>query len=122
MPKYGQNIFLLRLHQKAIQYGDEDQKSILAKIHSDMESESTSSESNKTKLKHLVSQFDGIMTGVNTLINDLGLDFKVNHTWELLEGLGLIETTINTLKAAKVSFMSTTKPRLPCCSPRTRNL
>ena len=78
-----------------------------------MESESTSCESNKIKLKHLVSQFDDIMTGVNTLINDLGLDFKVNHTWELLEGLGLIETNINTLKAAKVSFIS---------SPRTRDL
>ena len=108
---------MLRLHQKAIQYGDEDQKSILAKIQSDMESESTSCESNKTKLKHLVSQFDGIMAGVNTLINDLGLDFKVNHTWELLEGLGLIETTINTLKAAKVSFIPTTKSRQPRVLP-----
>ena len=93
-----------RLHQKAIQYGDEDQKSMHAKIKSNIESEVTICDANKTKLKNLISQFDGIIAGVNTLINDLGLDFKVNHSWELLEGLGLIETNINTLKAAKVSF------------------
>ena len=95
--------WILRLHQKAIEYGDEDQKSILAKINSDMESELAVCESNKTKLKISSSQFAGIITGVNALINDLGLDFKVNHTWELLDGLGQIEASINTLKAAKVS-------------------
>ena len=96
-------IFLFRLHQKAIEYGDEDQKTILAKINSDMESELAICGSNKTKLKISSSQFAGIITGVNALINDLGLDFKVNHTWELLDGLGQIEASINTLKAAKVS-------------------
>ena len=105
--------WILRLHQKAIEYGDEDQKSILAKINSDMESELAVCESNKTKLKISSSQFAGIITGVNALINDLGLDFKVNHTWELLDGLGQIEASINTLKAAKVSssdFFTNSKP------------
>jgi len=68
-----------------------------------MESELAICESNKTKLKISSSQFAGIITGVNALINDLSLDFKVNHTWELLDGLGQIEASINTLKAAKVS-------------------
>ena len=106
------SIFLFRLHQKAIEYGDEDQKSILARINSDMESELAICESNKTKLKISKSQFAGIITGVNALINDLGLDFKVNHTWELLDGLAHIEASINTLKAAKVSqtFFANSNP------------
>lgn len=114
---------ILRLHQKAIEYGDEDQKSILAKINSDMESELAVCESNKTKLKISSSQFAGIITGVNALINDLGLDFKVNHTWELLDGLGQIEASINTLKAAKVSptdFVTNSNPsQVPNRIPKT---
>jgi len=114
---------ILRLHQKAIEYGDEDQKSILAKINSNMESELAVCESNKTKLKISSSQFAGIITGVNALINDLGLDFKVNHTWELLDGLGQIEASINTLKAAKVSstdFVTNSKPsQVPSRIPKT---
>merc|ERR1712147_99046 len=77
----------------------------------DMESEVAICESTKTKLKISNSQLGGLITGVNNLINDLGLDFKVNHTSELLDGLGQIEANINTLKAAKAFVIDREDPQ-----------
>jgi len=97
-------------HQDVIQSGEEGQQSILANIRSTIETEKERCVAKEAELEVSNAQYVEITTGLNKMLEQVELEYRIKNNGELMESLGYIEEKINDLIAAKALLMEELDP------------
>lgn len=97
-------------HQEVIQSGEEGQQSILANIRSTIETEKVRCVAKEAELEVSNAQYAEITTGLNKMLDQVELEYRIKNNGELMESLGYIEDKINDLIAAKALLMEELDP------------
>jgi len=97
-------------HQEMIQSGEEGQKNILANIQATTEHEKQRCIAKEAELEVSNAQYVEITSGLNKMLEQVELEYRIKNNGELMESLGYIEEKINDLIAAKALLMEELDP------------
>jgi len=97
-------------HQEMIQSGEEGQNNILANIQATTEHEKQRCIAKEAELEVSNAQYVEITSGLNKMLEQVELEYRIKNNGELMESLGYIEEKINDLIAAKALLMEELDP------------
>lgn len=97
-------------HQEIIHDGEASQQNILGEINDKKEAEKERCANKEAEVEISNGQFAEITGGLNKMLEQVQMDYRIKNNGELMDALGHIEEKINDLIAAKALLMEELDP------------